>query len=134
MTQNVIVLISDLDNAIRGEVNVLDSPDEAVRLVESLIESGFEQERIRVFLGDEMKLEVRHRPVVSLTSDAPARPTKEAPANGQAQHSPAQKESAPAAAATRAASLILDGVQTQPFTRNGERFSAMFGPDVLSTA
>jgi hypothetical protein len=133
VAQNVIVLISDLDNAIRGEVNVLESPDEAVRLVESLIESGFEQERIRVFLGDEMQLEVRHRPVVSLTNDAPQRTTKEVPAGGQETDSPAQKEAVPSPAATRAASLVLDGVQAQPFTRNGERFSTMFGPDVLST-
>jgi hypothetical protein len=100
--------------------------DEATRLVEALIESGFEQERIRIFLGDEMQMEVRHRPVVSLASDATRLATKEE------EESPAQKEESPAAATTRAASLVLDDVTAEPFTKSGKRFSKMFGPDVLS--
>jgi hypothetical protein len=132
MARNVIVLVSDLDNAIRGELNVLESVEEATRLVEALIESGFEQERIRIFLGDEMQMEVRHRPVVSLASDATPSATKEAAQAKEEEESPAQKEESPTAAATRAASLVLDAVTAQPFTRNGKRFSKMFGPNVLS--
>ncbi len=132
MAHNVIVLVSDLDNAIRGELNVLETVEEATRLVETLIESGFEQERIRVFLGDELQMEVRHRPVVSLASDATGRATKEAAQAKEEEESPAPKEESPRAATIRAASLVLDGVTAEPLVRNGKRFSTMFGPDVLS--
>lgn len=132
MAHNVIVLVSDLDNAIRGELNVLESVEEATRLVETLIESGFEQERIRVFLGDEMQMEIRHRPVVSLASDSVGQATKEAAQAKEEEGSPAPKEESPRAATARTASLVLDGVTSEPFTRNGKRFSTMFGPDVLS--
>ncbi|MEO6196696.1 MAG: hypothetical protein ABIP58_01165 [Dehalococcoidia bacterium] len=132
MAHNVIVLVSDLDNAIRGELNVLESVEEATRLVETLIESGFEQERIRVFLGDEMQMEIRHRPVVSLASDSVGQATKEAAQAKEEEGSPAPKEESSRAATARAASLVLDGVTSEPFTRNGKRFSTMFGPDVLS--
>lgn len=132
MAHNVIVLVSDLDNAIRGELNVLENVEEATRLVETLIESGFEQERIRVFLGDEMQMEIRHRPVVSLASDSVGQATKEAAQAKEEEGSPTPKEESPRAATIRAASLVLDGVTSEPFTRNGKRFSTMFGPDVLS--
>ena len=133
MAHNVIVLVSDLDNAIRGELNVLKSVEEATRLVETLIESGFEQERIRVFLGDEMQMEIRHCPVVSLASDSVGQATKEAAQAKEEEGSPAPKEESPRAAAARAAAaLVLDGVTSEPFTRNGKRFSTMFGTDVLS--
>ena len=132
MAHNVIVLVSDLDNAIRGELNVLKSVEEATRLVETLIESGFEQERIRVFLGDEMQMEIRHRPVVSLASDSVGQATKEAAQAKEGEESPAPKEESPSVTTARAASLVLDGATAEPFTRNGKRFSMMFGPDVLS--
>ena len=134
MGNNVIVLVSDLDNAIRGEINVLQDESEATRLVESLIESGFEQERIRVFVGDELQMQVRHRPVVSLSADAEARTTKEvAPANEETP-SPNGKQESPAGAAVRAASAVIGNVSAAPFTKNGKKFSAQFGPDILSPA
>jgi hypothetical protein len=132
MAHNVIVVISDLDNAVRAEVNVLGSSEEAAQLVESLIESGFEQERIRVFQGDEMQMEVRHRPVVSLSSETNGRTTKEdAPEAETKPAAPPQKEPAPSGAAVNAASLVIDAA-AEPFTKNGQRFSSMFSPDTVS--
>ena len=121
MAHNVIVLVSDLDNAIRGELNVLDSVEEATRLVETLIESGFEQERVRVFLGDEMQMAVRHRPVVSLAAEVTGEAVKE-------------EEESPSTATVRAASLVLGDVTVQPVTRNGKRSSVTPGSNVLSPA
>jgi len=135
MGNNVIVLVSDLDNAIRGEINVLQDETEATRLVESLIESGFEQERIRVFLGDELQMEVRHRPVVSLSADAEQRTVKEVAAANEETPSPNPngKQESPGGAAVRAASAVIDSI-AEPFTKNGQKFSAQFGPDILSPA
>jgi hypothetical protein len=133
MANSVIVLVSDLDNAVRGEINVLASADEAARLVESLISSGFESERIRVFQGDEMQMEVHHRPVVSLSNDSDERATKEvasAPASEPAPVSNGKIESV----TVEAAKVTLAGVASEPFTRDGVRFSKMFSPDVFSPA
>src|ERR1700680_4128440 len=73
MLNKVIVMVSDLDDASHGEINVLDGPELAAHFVETLLESGFEQERVRVFGGDELQMQVHQRPVVSLISNARGR-------------------------------------------------------------
>jgi hypothetical protein len=69
MTGNIVVLVLDVDDPRHGEISVVENPREAAGIMETLLESGFPLERIRVFTGNEMKPAVRYRPVVSL--DAP---------------------------------------------------------------
>jgi hypothetical protein len=113
MLNKVIVMVSDLDDGSHGEINVLDGPEQAAHFVETLLESGFEQERVRVFGGDEVEMQVHQRPVVSLISNARGR-NEEAP----------RDEKEEVAAPTPYA---MDEV-AQPFVRNGVRFSSQFGP------
>jgi hypothetical protein len=65
----VILLVSDAEDPQHGEVKLLDDPEEAEHMVETLLEAGFEQERIRVFTGTESTIVVTHRPVVTLVGD-----------------------------------------------------------------
>jgi hypothetical protein len=67
---NVIILVSDPDDPKHGEITVADDADKAERLIESLLEAGYEQNRVRVFTGSENQMRVSHRPVVSIGDDA----------------------------------------------------------------
>ena len=69
MSEKVIVLVSDRGDSTHGEVSVLDDPQKAERLVETLLEAGFEPERIRVFAGRASEFEISHRPVVALMAE-----------------------------------------------------------------
>ncbi len=69
MDEKIIVLVSDRDDSKHGEISVLDDPRKAEQLVETLLEAGFEQRRIRVFTGKSGEFQVSHRPVVALTAD-----------------------------------------------------------------
>ncbi len=69
MDEKIIVLVSDKDDSRHGEISVLDDPQKAERLVETLLEAGFDQNRIRVFNGRSSDFEVTHRPVVALVDE-----------------------------------------------------------------
>ena len=69
MSEKIIVLVSDRGDSKHGEVSVLDDPQKAERLVETLLEAGFEPERIRVFAGRASEFQVSHRPVVALMAE-----------------------------------------------------------------
>lgn len=139
MSDKVIVMVSDLDDASHGEINVLESTEHAARFVETLLESGFEQERVRVFGGDELQMQVQHRPVVNLLTGARGR-KQEAPGEEEAasdQDPAPQQERVEVAAAktetvganlTSHAKAVLDEIAAQPFVRNGVRFSSQFRP------
>ena len=45
MSEAVIVVVSDLDDAKHGEINVVENLQKAARLVETLLEAGFDQTR-----------------------------------------------------------------------------------------
>ncbi|MFQ5473663.1 MAG: hypothetical protein ACE5FA_12370, partial [Dehalococcoidia bacterium] len=60
MSNEVIVLVSDPEDANHGELNTLASQEEAARLIESLLESGFEAERIRAFHATKIAMHVSH--------------------------------------------------------------------------
>jgi len=64
----VIVFVADRGDQRLGEVSVFDSSGEAERLVETLLEAGYDQQRIRVFSGAEMEARISHRPVVALVT------------------------------------------------------------------
>jgi len=68
MTAQFVVLLTDESESDRGEIKVLTSAGDVARYVEVLLESGVAQERIRVFHGAEVGLEVSYRPVVSLSA------------------------------------------------------------------
>jgi hypothetical protein len=68
MTAKVIVFVADRGDQRFGEVSVFDSSGEAERLLETLLEAGYDQQRIHVFSGAEMEARVSHRPVVALVT------------------------------------------------------------------
>ena len=136
MSGRIIVLVSDLDDSSHGEINVLEGPDQAAHFVETLLESGFDQERVRIFGGDELQMQVHHRPVVSLLNPNPSqngRDRKEQLVQSEAAPEPQAEEqelevarSAPAPRAAR--NLEYQEVAAEPFVQNGVRFSSMFKP------
>lgn len=133
MTDKVIVLVSDLDDGQHGEINVFDDPAKAARLIESLLESGFEQERIRVFDGSEMEMQVSHRPVVALvgteagTTSADGA-TDEEEAAEEVEEVEAAEEETVAARAPSARVEVREEVAATPFVKDGVRFSSLFRP------
>jgi hypothetical protein len=69
VSEKIIVLVSDRGDSKHGEISIVDEPQKAEKLVETLLEAGFEQERIRVFAGSESDFQVSQRPVVALVGD-----------------------------------------------------------------
>ena len=107
MATEIVVFVADLDGSNRGELTVLEDPRKAERLVETMLEAGVEQERVTVFYAAPLEMEVRQRPVVSLSADA-------------AQASAAEAEGTPEPEG--------EGAEDGPFVRNGVRFSSLFRP------
>ena len=68
-SEKIIVLVCDRGDGKHGEITVLDDPRKAERLVETLLEAGFEEERIRVFSGRTSEFQINHRPVVALVDE-----------------------------------------------------------------
>ena len=66
MQTKAIIVVTDIDDEKHGEISIVDDIKRAERLVETLIEAGFDRERIRVFSGSELDVQVSNRPVVSL--------------------------------------------------------------------
>ena len=91
MASKVIVFVAGCGDPKFGEVSVFDSSSDAERLVETLLQAGYDQKRIHVFSGAEMEARVSHRPVVALMTadqvEVGAAAAPEAPAG--------QKEAAP---------------------------------------
>ncbi len=112
MTAAIVVLVSDHNDPGRGEITLLGNPRDAERMIEELLEAGYEQERIRVFDATEVEMLVRHRPVVSLH--------------------PPEVEPPPAAGESSAdAEGVADDEEAgeaMPGVRNGVRFSSLFRP------
>jgi hypothetical protein len=129
MSGTVIVVVSDLDNSAHGEINVMESPQKAARLVETLLESGYDQERVRVFAAEEFQMQVHHRPVVSLMTSADGDSDDE-PADTGTYENADQEEDAPVASAvtTTAKAVLVEAASAEPFIKNGVRFSSQFRP------
>ena len=87
MTTRFIVLVADRGDPKHGEIVVVDTTAEAERLVETLLDAGFDRERVRVFSGTEMEAQVSQRPKVELVEmglDEPA-PADNPPAEEEVQ-------------------------------------------------
>jgi hypothetical protein len=67
--EKIIVLVSDRGDSKHGEISVVDEPRKAEKLVETLLEAGFEQDRIHVFSGRQSEFQVSQRPVVALVGE-----------------------------------------------------------------
>ncbi len=70
MSDKFVLVVSDESDPNHGEISVLDTAHEAERLVETLLEAGFDQERIWVLMGSEAEFVTTSRPVVSLADEA----------------------------------------------------------------
>lgn len=108
MTSKVIILVSDREDERHGEVSILDDIKKAQHLVETLIEAGFELERIRVFSGGEMEVQVTQRPVVTL-----------AKADAFAEEKGAAEAEEPDTDSEEAATSISEGARLSSLFRSG---------------
>ncbi len=115
MAAKFIVVVSDQDDAKRGEITVTDNPDRAAILVETLLEAGFDQERIRLFSGDQTEMRVSTRPVVALVDET-------SPSTA-AKGTPAVETAAPRATVRKASAA-----KSTPFVKDVVRFSSLFRP------
>ena len=66
MSEDFVLVVSDESDGKHGDISVLETAHEVERLVETLLESGVDQNRIRVIAGAEAEFETIYRPVVSL--------------------------------------------------------------------
>ncbi len=66
MANKIIVLVVPPDDRDQGEVNVLDSRDEAERQIERLILSNIPRDQIKVFSCQEVLFSVTYQPLVAL--------------------------------------------------------------------
>jgi len=120
MSSKTMVVVYEQDGSKRGEITVVENAQKAARLVETLLEAGFQRDRIRIFIGAEMSMQVTHRPVVALvdggsTNEETGETTEEAPKTQKA-----EVEAEP--------SLAKASAKDAPLTRDGVRFSQAFRP------
>lgn len=113
MSAKVIVVVSDQEDARRAEVTVVDNPDTAAHLVETLLEAGFDQTRIRLFSGHPAQMEVSSRPVVALMDDASAAAPVDSP--------PAER-----GVELQTAAVGAGAGEARPYMKDGVRFSSLF--------
>ena len=81
--EQIIVLVQDSGDASHGEISVVESWEKAEQLIETLLEAGFEGERIHVFKGRQSEFQISHRPVVSFGGGTAQGPAAKAPVAAQ---------------------------------------------------
>ncbi len=64
-SEKLILLVTDVANPSHGEIQEFSDPEAASREIETLLESGYEADRIRVF-ANESEVAVAYRPVVTI--------------------------------------------------------------------
>ena len=62
----VLVITENLNDSERRDIAILNGFAEAERLIGTLLQAGVTQERIQVFAGTELEMEVTQQPVVAL--------------------------------------------------------------------
>ncbi len=120
MSGKTLVVIYDQEDDKHGEISITESPQKAARLVETLLEAGFERDRIRIFTGGEMSMQVTHRPVVALVDDG----TPREQASETVEEAPKTTKAEPEEVLVKAASKDA----AAPLTKDGVRFSQAFRP------
>ena len=127
MTAKVIVLVADRGDPKHGEIVVVDTTAEAERLVETLLDAGFDQERVRVFTGTEMEAQVSQRPKVELVEKG-----LDEPAPAAAEGSPADEEVQAAEALSEAhAAEVENGHSSASLFRAPPEKSVELMPELL---
>ena len=128
MTAKVIVLVADRDDPKHGEIVVVDTTTEAERLVETLLDAGFDRERVRVFSGTEMVAQVSQRPKVELVEWGLDEPVPAA----AAEDSPVEEEVQPAEALSEDhAPEVENGNSSAPLFRTPPEKSVELMPELL---
>ncbi len=125
MTTKFIVLVADRDDPKHGEIVVVDTTAEAERLVETLLDAGFDRERVRVFSGTEMEAQVSQRPKVELVERGLDEPTP-------ADDSPAEEGAKPAEALSgvHVTEVEIESNPSRPFSAPPEQSVEMM-PELL---
>ncbi len=85
MSEKFVLVVSDEKDGKHGEISELDTAQETERLVETLLEAGFEHDRIRVFTGSQAEFETVYRPVVNLIDEANQTAERARPASDRAE-------------------------------------------------
>lgn len=122
-----IVLVTDRDDAKHGEITVVDDLRKAERLVETLLEAGFDRERVQVFVGNSLDLQVTHRAVVSLVGDGLS--AEGEGADAAADTDEVESEHRTTVADPDPAEVHAEAEESDPVTaysRGGVRFSSLF--------
>src|SRR5713226_1745945 len=68
MAASMVVMVLDPDDPKRGEINVVNDARAAAQMVESFLEAGYEQNRVRVFSASPLEMRVVQKPVVSFVA------------------------------------------------------------------
>ncbi len=109
MSTKVIVMVSDRDDAKRGEITVAENPRMAAHLVETLLEAGYQQEQIKLYSGDEAEMRISSRPRVELVDGSSTPKARESIESYETARESADEEAT-------------------PFVKDGVRFSSLFRP------
>ena len=123
MSSRTLVVVYEQNDEKRGEITIVENAQKAARLVETLLEAGFERERIRIFTGGEMSIQVTHRPVVALVDGG-------SPATVSSSETIEEAPKASKAEVEAEAVLVKAAAKDAPapLIRDGVRFSQAFRP------
>ena len=69
MSTKRIVLVDDKETEGSTEITVVDTAEQAERLVETLLEAGYAPQRVRIFAGTQKGFATTYRPVVSFVAE-----------------------------------------------------------------
>ena len=130
MTAKVIVLVADRDDPKHGEIVVVDTTAEAERLVETLLDAGFDRERVRVFSGTEMEAHVSQRPKVELVERGLAEPALAEPAPAGDPSAEEEVQPAEALGGVHVAEVEKENSPSRPFSTPPEQSVEMM-PELL---
>jgi hypothetical protein len=109
VSEKIIVLVSDRGDSKHGEISIVDDPHKAEKLVETLLEAGFEQDRIHVFAGRASDFQVSQRPVVALVGEG----EEDEPQVRLAREEAATPEPAPGATETETGDREIEESETE---------------------
>ena len=69
MSTKMIVLVDDKETEGSTEITVVDTAEQAERLVETLLEAGYAAQRVRIFAATQNEFVTTYRPVVSFGAE-----------------------------------------------------------------
>jgi ribosomal protein L12E/L44/L45/RPP1/RPP2 len=120
METKVIVLIADRGDPKHGEIAIVDDTADAERLIETLIEAGFDGEQVRVFSGSEMVAQVSQRPKVDIVCREESEPAPAAEAAAHAEAPADEDDAQPEEPAAEAEAPVQEENAEEPVSpRNG---------------